>query len=143
MSDKQAALKKARAVRSLKKRRDVERAINELKSNHEAITFKSIAILAGVSRQYLYNNFKDSISSERDKSRETIQTIDGIKIPQRTPEEYRHIEALLRNKMARLKKDLTKARRELATTKQMLERERGQSEHWRQLWIKTRSESDI
>ncbi|MFK5893111.1 MAG: hypothetical protein QM504_07805 [Pseudomonadota bacterium] len=144
MSDKKEILKKARDERSLKKRNSVENAIIDLRNSNDAITFKAVATLASVSRQYLYNNFKDVISKERDKTREVIQTIDGIKVPTRTPDEYRHIEALLRSKIDRTKSDLTKARRELATTKQMLERERGKSEHFRQLWLKREStESDV
>ena len=144
MSDKKEILKKARDERSLKKRRAVENALNDLRNNNDTITFKAVATLAGVSRQYLYNNFKDAISKERDSLREVVQTIDGIKVPMRTPDEYRHIEALLRNKIDRTKNELTSARRELSTTKQMLERERGKSEHFRQLWLKrASSETDV
>ena len=139
MSSKHASLKQARDERSLKKRRAVEQAIAELRENNEAITFKSVATMARVSRQYLYNNFKAAISSERDASRHAIQTIEGVKVPKRTVEEYRHLEAVLRNKIDRLKDDLKTTRRELATTKQALEKARVESEHWRQTWVKSRS----
>lgn len=139
MSNKNDALKQAREERSLKKRRAVEHAIAELREDDEAITFKSVSIVAGVSRQYLYNNFKEAISSERNESRHAIQTIDGVKVPKRTVEEHRHLEAVLRNKIDRLKDDLKTTRRELATTKQALEKARGESEHWRQTWVKSRS----
>ena len=139
MTDKNASIKKARESRSLKKRRDVENAFSELRKNNEVITFKSVAVLAGVSRQFLYNNFKDAITKEREKSREVIHAIDGVKVPSRTNEEFRHIEALLRNKLNRTKAELTKVRNELATMRQLLERERGKSEHFRLLWLKKKS----
>jgi len=139
MTDKTAGLAKARAERSLKKRRAVEKAINELKGNDDIITFKAVALLAGVSRQYLYNNFKADIQSQREDSRNDSTIIDGVKVPARTPDEFKHTEALLRNKIKELKKDLGTVRQENARLKNELERERGNSEHFRQNWIKARS----
>lgn len=131
----------AREQRSLKKRRDVENAIHSLKERNETITFKAIATLAGVSRQYLYNNFKDAISSIREDDRSAAAQIDGVTVPARTPEESRHVEALLRNKIERLKKELGVVRHENARLKQSLEKERGNAEHFRQNWIQARTQS--
>ena len=128
----------AREQRSLKKRRAVEEAIESLKLRNEQITFKAVAKLAGVSRQYLYNNFKDAISSIREGDRASSIEIDGITVPSRTPEEARHIEALLRNKVQKLKAKLGDARRENARLKLALEKERGKTEHFRQNWINSR-----
>lgn len=128
-------LAQAREERSLQKRRAVEQAIETLKERNEAITFKSIATLASVSRQYLYNNFKDAISAEREKARSASTEVDGVTVPSRTPEEFRHIEAVLRNKLDRLKKELGAARKENAQLKSELEKERGRSEHFRRNWI--------
>lgn len=139
MSDKTEGLAKAREERSLRKRRAVEEAIATLKERNEAITFKDIAALAGVSRQYLYNNFKESISAERDNARSSSSKIDGVTVPSRTAEEYRHIEAVLRNKVDRLKQDLSSVRKENARLKQELEKERGRSEHFRKNWISASS----
>lgn len=125
----------AREERSLRKRRAVEHAISTLKERNETITFKAIAKLANVSRQYLYNNFKEAISSEREGSRSASSNVDGVTVPSRTPEEYRHIEAVLRNKLARLKQELGSVRKENARLKQELEKERGRSEHFRRNWI--------
>lgn len=50
MNEKTAGLAKARAERSLKKRRAVEDALSELKARNETITFKAVATLAGVGR---------------------------------------------------------------------------------------------
>ena len=61
MNEKTAGLAKARAERSLKKRRAVEDALSELKARNETITFKAVATLAGVGRPYLYNNFREII----------------------------------------------------------------------------------
>ncbi|BBO56431.1 DUF6262 family protein [Cobetia sp. AM6] len=130
-------LAKAREERSLRKRRAVEEAIATLKERNEAITFKDIAALAGVSRQYLYNNFKESISAERDNARLSSSEIDGVTVPSRTTEEYRHIEAVLRNKVYRLKQELSSVRKENARLQQDLEKERGRSEHFRKNWINT------
>lgn len=128
-------LTQARQERSLKKRRAVEQAVATLKDRNEAITFKAVAILANVSRQYLYNNFKEAIAAERNNTRAQSTEVDGVSVPARTPEEYRHIEAVLRNKVDRLKKDLGSVRMENARLKQELEKERGRAEHFRQNWI--------
>ena len=98
-------LRQARDERSLQKRRAVEQAVDQLKQSNETITFKAVAKLAGVSRQYLYNNFKDQISSMREGDRASSVKIDNVTVPARTPEESRHVEALLRNKIDRLKKE--------------------------------------
>jgi AcrR family transcriptional regulator len=133
--DKMEGLRQAREQKSLEKRRLVEDAIEQLKSRDETITFKGIATLAGVSRQYLYNNFKDEISSYRDDNRAKTVKIEGVTIPSRTPEESRHVEALLRNKIDRLKKELGTVRHENARLKQVAEKERGRAEHFRRNWL--------
>lgn len=61
-------------------------------------------------------------------------------VPHRTADESRHIEALLRKKVDKLKEELGDVRRENARLKTALEKERGLSEHYRQNWIKARSE---
>ena len=140
MSDENlSGLRQAREERSLQKRRSVEQAINQLKQNNETVTFKAVAKLPGVSRQYLYNNFKDQISSMREGDRASTVKIEGVTVPARTPEESRHVEALLRNKIDRLKKELGTVRHENARLKQALEKERGKSEHFRRNWIDARS----
>ncbi|MDF1638116.1 DUF6262 family protein [Alcanivorax jadensis] len=136
--DNLGGLRQAREERSLKKRRSVEHAIDQLKQNSETVTFKAVAKLAGVSRQYLYNNFKDQISAIREGDRSASVQIDNVTVPARTSEEARHVEALLRNKIERLKKELGTVRHENARLKQALEKERGKSEHFRQNWIKSR-----
>ncbi|MED5525426.1 MAG: DUF6262 family protein [Pseudomonadota bacterium] len=135
MTDKTAAIAKAREERSLQKRRAVESAIAELKEGNEPITFKAIATLAGVSRQYLYNNFKDAIAGERSETRGSVDKIDGVTVPNRTSDEAKHVEALLRNKIERLKKELGDVRRENARLRVSLEKERGRSEHFRNNWL--------
>lgn len=132
-------LKQAREERSLRKRRAVEDAIAALKERNETITFKDVASLAGVSRQYLYNNFKAAISAERSNSRSSSSELDGVVVPSRTSEEYRHIEAVLRNKVDRMKQELSSTRVENARLKQELEKERGRSEHFRKNWITAQS----
>jgi len=141
MVTKAEILKENRDKRSVEKRRAVEHAIGQLRESNQPITFKSVAHLASVSRQYLYNNFRDTISAERLVSREQSTIIDGISVPSRTIEEYRHTESVLRKKIDKQKTELTDARRKLATSNSQLERERGQCEHFRQLWIKSNTEN--
>jgi AraC-like DNA-binding protein len=138
-NEKLDGVRHAREQRSLKKRRAVEDAIESLKARNETVTFIAVAKLAGVSRQYLYNNFKDSLSSIREGDRASTVEIDGVTVPARTPEEARHIEALLRNKIEKLKKELGAVRHENARLKTALEKERGKAEHFRQNWINSRS----
>lgn len=140
MSEKTAALAKARAERSLKKRRAVENALSELKDRNETITFKAVATLAGVGRPYLYNNFREVIEAEREASRSGIATVEGVRVPNRTADESKHVEALLRNKIDKLKKELGNVRRENARLKTALEKERGRSEHYRRNWINAKSD---
>lgn len=134
-SDKTAGMEAARTKRSVDKRRAVEKAIEELKTRNEAITFKAIAVHASVSRQYLYNNFKSEISAFRKEDRAISTKIDGITVPKRSPDEHRHIEALLRSKIDKQKEELKKLRIENARLKQDLEKERGRSEHFRKNWL--------
>jgi len=141
MSDKTEAMRLAREQRSLEKRRSVQDAIETLRSRNEVITFKTVAALAGVSRQFLYDNFKDELSELRNDDRDQKHKIDGKVVPARTPEEWKHVEALLRNKIERLKKELGDVRRENARLKTEAENERGKAEHFRQNWINARSKS--
>ena len=85
--------------------RAVEKAIEELKSRNETITFKAVAVLASVRRQYLYNNFKTEISAFRNEDRATSGKIEGITVPNRQPDEHRHIEALLINNIDKQKEE--------------------------------------
>lgn len=133
--DKMSGIRQAKEQQSLEKRRAVEEAIAYLKKQNEPVTFKAIAKMAKVSRQYLYNNFKKDISEFRSSDRSSKETIDGVVVPVRTPEEARHVEALLRNKIDRLKKELSDVRHENARLKNLLEKERGKSEHFRKNWI--------
>ena len=92
-----ATLNDARSRRSAEKRAAVEDAVLRLRDSKQAVTFVSVAREAKVSRQYLYNNFADEIGEERVETRAETEVIDGKKVPLRTPEEYRHIEAALRS----------------------------------------------
>lgn len=134
-----SGIRLAKEQQSLEKRRAVEEAIEFLKKQKEPITFKAIAKIAKVSRQYLYNNFKQDISEFRSGDRKSKEKIDGVVVPARTSEEARHVEALLRNKIDRLKKELSDVRHENARLKNSLEKERGKAEHFRKNWINATS----
>ena len=123
-----ATLNDARSRRSAEKRAAVEDAIMQLRETRQAVTFVSVAREAKVSRQYLYNNFADEIGEERVETRAETEVIDGKKVPLRTPEEYRHIEAALRNKIERLETELRDARAEKAKADRTAERERGKAQ---------------
>ena len=129
-----ATLENARNRRSIAKRAAVEDAIMQLRDGRQAVTFVSVAREAKVSRQYLYNNFADEIGVERTETRAETAIIDGKRIPLRTPEEYRHIEAALRNKIERLETELKEVRAGKAAADRSSERERGKAEHWHQLY---------
>ena len=86
-------------------------------------------------RPYLYKNFRETIEAERESSIGASSSIDGVTVPNRTTDESRHVEALLRNKVDKLKKELGDVRRENARLKTALEKERGRSEHYRKNWI--------
>ena len=129
-----ATLDGARQRRSADKRAAVEDAMLRLRDSRQAVTFVSVAREAKVSRQYLYNNFADAIGEERAETRAETTIIDGMKVPLRTPEEHRHIEAALRNKVDRLETGLKEARAERLKAERTAERERGKAEHWRRLY---------
>lgn len=139
MTNKTDALAAARAKRSAEKRRSVEEAIEKIQRDGEVITFKRIADVAGVSRVYLYDNFKVQINEIRADSKSNKEEIDGIVVPNRSADQFKHIEAALRNKVKRLKKDLGDVRKENARLKIALEKSRGEAEHYRQNWINTSS----
>ncbi|WBY18027.1 DUF6262 family protein (plasmid) [Erythrobacteraceae bacterium WH01K] len=129
-----AKLAEAREKRSEEKRALVEDAILRLSETKQPITFVSVAREANVSRQYLYNNFAQEIGRVRDQTRTNTGLVEGQKVPARTSDEYRHIEAALRNKIERLEHEIKKTRLEKSTADRQAEKERGKAEHWRQLY---------
>mgnify|MGYP003976885927 FL=1 len=66
--------------------------------------------------------------------------IEGVKVPKRTSDESRHMEALLRNKIEKLKKKLDEVRQENSNLKTALEKERGRSEYYRRNRIEAGSD---
>ncbi|HYG85822.1 MAG TPA: hypothetical protein VD978_06155 [Azospirillum sp.] len=132
-------LNAARETRSREKRQAVEEAIRQLSEARQAVTFVAIARLAKVSRQYLYNNFTDEITGQRSASRAAAEIVEGVTVPSRTPDEYRHVEAALRNKLSRLENELTALRKRLRKAEDVAERERGKAEYWRDLYSQART----
>ncbi|WP_448192552.1 hypothetical protein [Azospirillum sp. sgz301742] len=132
------ALNAVRETRSREKRQAVEGAIRQLRDARQAVMFVAVARLAKVSRQYLYNNFSDEISDQRSTSRAVVEIIEGVAVPSRTPEEYRHVEAALRNKLTRLEGEVTALRKRLREAEGVAERERGKAEYWRDLYSQAR-----
>lgn len=129
-----AKLAEAREKRSEEKRAMVENAILRLSETKQPITFVSVAREANVSRQYLYNNFVEEIGRARDQTRTNTELVEGQKVPARTNDEYRHIEAALRNKIDRLQNEVKVARSEKLAADRQAEKERGKAEYWRQLY---------
>ncbi len=132
--DKVESIARAREDRSRRKRDAVEAVITKLRNTGEEITIKTIADRAKVSRQYLYNNFGAELRAMRDEARHQIDTIEGVRVPRRTPQEHQHVEALLRRKIERLETDLKKAREEARGLRREVENALGRAEHYRQLY---------
>jgi AraC-like DNA-binding protein len=127
-----ANLERARLARSRLKRRSVEDALQALRREAQPITFLSVARRAEVSRSYLYCNFRSEIGEQRAATQENKRKIDGKVVPLRTMEQYRQIEAVLRNKLDRLVAEVKQLRAELRASTVSLERERGSVEYWRE-----------
>ena len=111
-----------------------------MRATGEAITFKTVAEKAGVSRQYLYMNFKDRIESLRTKTGRLIVAVDGEEVVVRSAGRAATIELALRNKIARVEADLAEARKEVALLKRRLENALGEAEEWRQRHKKAMTE---
>lgn len=80
------------------------------------------------------NNYRDTIVRERNSSRHELSTtIDGVPVPSRTIEEFKHMEAILRKKMDKLKQEVADSRRKQAAAEKGLQKERGKCEYLRQL----------
>jgi AcrR family transcriptional regulator len=131
---KSESIAHARDERSRRKREAVETALSKMRADGRELTIKGVAEAAGVSRQYLYNNFGDELRSVRDEKRHQIDVIDEIRVPRRTRHEHQHVEALLRRKIQRLEADLKKVREETRTLRRDVESALGRAEHWRQLY---------
>lgn len=126
-----SGIERSRRALSAEKRRAVEDAIHALAREGHPITFRTVARRAHVSRVYLYKNFRTEISADREATRSDRKLVDGKLVPLRTMDEYRHLEAVIRNKLERTEIENRKLREELSSMKIALERERGKSEHWR------------
>jgi hypothetical protein len=127
-----SGIERTRRAIGAEKRRQVEDAIHALAREGHPITFRTVARRARVSRVYLYKNFRTEISGDREVTRADKKLVDGKLVPLRTMEEYRHLEAVVRNKLERTEIENRRLREELRSLKVALERERGKSEHWRQ-----------
>lgn len=125
-------LERARRERSRRKRRAVEAAIHALVREGQPVTFRTVAKRADVSRQYLYDNFRAEIEEERKVARQSKKLVEGRVVPLRTMDQYRHLEAVLRNKLERVEADCKDLRTELRALTTALERERGLVEYWRE-----------
>jgi len=115
--------------RSVLARRKTEETISRMSAAGEAITFKAISEQAGVSRQYLYQHFKDTIDKLR--TRQTAIAVEGEMVTARSAGRAATIELALRNKIARLEVELKDAAKEAAGAKRRLERALGEAEEWR------------
>ena len=81
--------------------------------NGQPVTFLAVAKLADVSRQYLYSNFRKEIAGERSGRSDNRKRVDGKIVPLRTMDQYRHIEAVLRNKLERVQDETKTLRAEV------------------------------
>jgi AraC-like DNA-binding protein len=97
----------------------------------EAITFKTVAEQANVSRQYLYTHFKDMIDQLRTDGRHQAIEIEGEIVPARSAGRAATIELALRNKIKRLEQELTDVRKQKAAYDRRYEKALGEAEEWR------------
>ena len=103
----------------------------EMQESGEAITFMAVSEKASVSREYLYQNFKQIISSLRANTQlKTIQ-VNNEEVPLRTAQRYATIEAALRNKAARLEEELSALRKQKTILERRYEKALGEAEEWR------------
>ncbi len=61
--------------------------------------------------------------------------IDGVKVPDRSDDSWKAVEAALKNKINRLRIELGEVQKDKARLTLALENERGKSEEFRQKWI--------
>lgn len=97
----------------------------------EPITIKSVAEKAGVSRQYLYDNFMAQLEQLRRKTKHVTIEVDGETAVVRSAGRAATIELALRNKIGRLEDELAAARKENVTLKRRYEKALGEAEEWR------------
>ena len=98
----------------------------------EAITFKTVAEKAGVSREYLYQNFKPQIEQLRTSTQNQIVEVDGEPTRVRTARRSATIEVALRNKIKRLDGELSELRKQKTALERRYEQALGEAEEWRQ-----------
>lgn len=126
-----SALAVASEDRSVLARRKAEEAIAAMIDSGDVITFKAVAERSGLSRQYLYEHFKDVINSYRLKTKAQIVVVDGEPVPVRSSGRAAAIETALRNKISRLEETITELRKEGALYKRRYEKALGEAEEWR------------
>jgi len=115
--------------RSVLARRKTEETIAQMRSAGELITFKTVSEKAQVSRQYLYQHFKDTIGKLR--TRRTTVVVEGETVAVRSAGRAATIELALRNKITRLEAELRESSKEASSLKRRLERALGEAEEWR------------
>ena len=98
----------------------------------EPIAYNTVAQKAKVSRQYLYENFKDTIDQLRSRTRRQTVMLDGEEVVVRSAGRAATIELALRNKVARLEADLKEVRKEAGLLRNRVEKALGEAEEWRQ-----------
>ena len=126
-----SGLRAAAEEKRVRKRRDVEAAIAEMQKSGEVITFKTVAERAGVSREYLYQNFRDVVDNLRTTTQFKTVEVDGEEIRARTVRRSATIEAALRNKVASLEKESTELRKKNTILERRYEKALGEAEEWR------------
>lgn len=98
----------------------------------EVITFKTVAEKAGVSREYLYQNFKPDIEQLRTATQHQHVEVEGEPTRVRTARRAATIEAALRNKIARLEEEMADLRKQNTLLERRYEKALGEAEDWRQ-----------
>ena len=127
-----SGLRAAAEEKRLRKRRAVEAALQDMRQSGEVITFKTVAEKAGVSREYLYQNFKPDIERLRAASQHQRVEVEGVPTRVRTARGAATIEAALRNKITRLEAEMAELRKQKTLLERRYEKALGEAEDWRQ-----------
>lgn len=103
-----------------------------MRQTGEVITFKTVAEKAGVSREYLYQNFKPDIEQLRAATQHQHVEVEGEPTRVRTARRAATIEAALRNKIARLEEEMADLCKQKTLLERRDEKALGEVEDWRQ-----------
>jgi hypothetical protein len=102
-----------------------------MQQSGEVITFRTVAEKAGVSREYLYQNFRSVIDRLRSATQSQVVQVDDEQVRVRTARRSATIEVALRNKIKRMDEELIELRKQKTALERRYEKALGEAEEWR------------